>query len=74
LRNVRLTLSVAIVAAGSIWLVNGALFAQEWDRCILAGEPGIGPCDPGQGYIYQGTCYSDDGCYTELEPCCELPT
>lgn len=30
----------------------------------------VSPCDPDRGYVYNGTCYNDDGCYYELEQCC----
>lgn len=40
------------------------------DKCELNGHPEVGPCDPDKGYIWDGECYHDDGCYSQIEECC----
>lgn len=61
---------ISVAVLSSPWHMS--LLAQTGERCEMSGEPGVGECDPDRGYRFQGVCYSDDGCYHEIEPCCEL--
>lgn len=57
----------SILYAASPYL-NVSLRAQAVDtgRCDI----GEFECDPDQNYVWQGSCYTDDGCYYNLETCC----
>lgn len=70
--RVRLLLSIATLSAALMWLTHAEMLRADALKCEFHNHPGIGPCDPDQGYVWESVCYDDDGCYTELEDCCGL--
>jgi hypothetical protein len=72
LQTLRLIISAVLVVAVTAWILTGVLSATGGDKCEYADWPDIGPCDSDQGYVWQGQCYDNDGCYYELESCCEI--
>lgn len=68
-----LLLVVACAAAFALAMPPGPATAQTGEKCEFAGQGGMGPCDPNRPYRWDGECYTDDGCYYQDEPCCEIP-
>lgn len=62
--------ATAITFGGSAYLLTqpASASAEEATPKCQFGE--VYACDPDRSYNWQGTCYSDDGCYYELEDCC----
>jgi hypothetical protein len=67
LRTCRFVLCMLVVGMGLLWFSTSA-FGEGEEKCEVA----IYPCDPDRGYIWNGECYDDDGCYFTLEECCEI--
>lgn len=62
-----LVAAVITVGGGMYLLTQPAPVSAATAECDF-GE--LYECDPDQNYVYEGTCYTDDGCYVNLEPCC----
>lgn len=69
LRVVRVSLAVLAVLVGLLWLTSSGPVSAS-GKCAFDEHPDVGPCDPDKGYSFEGTCYTDDGCYTRIESCC----
>lgn len=76
LKGARTIVSILTIVACVTWLAPG-IVAQDPDEdpemCEFDGHPDVGPCDKTKGYIWEGERWTDDGCYTEIEICCERP-
>ncbi len=57
---------ICLLTGAGMWLAYPTSVAAE--TCDF-GSSEL-PCDPDRGYIWQGACYSDDGCYYTIESCC----
>ena len=70
---VRYATVLAIIASGVLWALAIRGGVQDMGpKCEYADQPGIGSCDPNQGYVWQDECFDNDGCYVELEDCCAI--
>jgi hypothetical protein len=65
--------SVMVFLLGALWIVASRVGGQApGEKCEYADRPGIGPCDPDQGYVWEDVCFDNDGCYVDLEECCDI--
>lgn len=83
LRGVRMVASILTIVVCATWLASEVVAQDPPTQdppgkdpntmCQFHNHPDVGPCDKTKGYMWEGICWLDDGCYSEIEGCCARP-